>query len=373
MRGKLPHWVKGLHDRYGSDVVRISPTELSFINASAWNDIHTHRAGHQDFEKDLTVYGKPPNGVASLLTASHDDHSRMRRVLEHSFTSKAFKEQEPVVLSYVDNLISSLHEQVKGPTQGKVDVVKWFNWMSFDIIGDLAFGESFDCLKNERYHPWVEMIFGNLKGIALLSACNRFSALRRILPQLIPKSLIKMKDDHWAYTGEKIARRMELGTDRPDLMSPIIRFNGSEKGLTTEEIKSNMSLFIVAGSESVATNLSGATYHLLRNPRTMEKIVEEVCGNFEAESDINAQSVEQLPYLLAVLAETNRIYPTALTGQACRVPAGGDTISGYWVPGDVSILCSRLVCRLLLIRTFPPHLPLYFSSIGSSGLLSTNL
>ena len=337
VRGKLPQWVKKLHDQYDSDVVRISPTELSFINPSAWNDINGHRVGRQDFDKDLNVYGKPPNGVDSILTAKHTDHSRMRRVLEHAFTAKAFKEQEPVVLSYADKLINSLRKQISGSKKGKVDLVKWFNWMSFDIIGDLSFGESFECLENEQYHPWVDMIFANLKGIALLSACNRFVIIERLLPYIIPKSLEKMKDDHFAYTREKISSRMALATDRPDFMSSILKLNGSEKGLTNEEIQSNMALFIIAGSESIVTVLCGAMYNLLRNPLVMSKLIQEIHGTFKSDADITVERVEQLPYMLAVLAETNRIYPTAQTGQACRVPLEGDTISGYWVPGDVRI------------------------------------
>ena len=331
-------WVKELHEHYDSDVIRISPLELSFINSAAWNDINGHRQGRQDYEKDLTVYGKPPNGVDSLLTADTPDHSRMRRVTDHAFSDKSFREQEPMIQSYVDNLVKQLHEQVKGPLNGKVDLVKWYEWTSFDIIGELAFGEPFDCLQNHTHHPWVEMIFGNLKNITFMGACLRFPIFNHLLPLLIPKSLTKMKDDHWAYTTSKISNRIELKEDRPDFMSPILKHNIEGKGLTKDEMQSNASLFIIAGSEAVATVLSGSTYYLLKNPEMMKKLTAEIRGAFKTEADITAQSVGQLPYLIAVLTETMRIYPTALTGQATRTPFEGDTICGYWVCGDVSTL-----------------------------------
>ena len=269
----------------------------------------------------------------------------MRRILNHAFSDRASKEQEPVVQSYIDNLMIRLHGQVQGPVAGKVDIVKWYNWMSFDIIGDLSFGESFDCLETQKYHPWVEMIFGNLKGFALLGAFNRFFLSRRLLPLIIPKSLTQMIEDHWSATTEKVKRRIELSTTRPDFLSPILEQNHDGKGLSLDEIKSNSSLFVIAGSESIVTNLSGTTYYLLRNPKIMEQLKNEVRSAFRAEAEINVQGVAQLPYLLACLAATNRIYPTALTGQAVKVPSEGATISGYWVPGDVStleLLCSRL-------------------------------
>ena len=130
---------------------------------------------------------------------------------------------------------------------------------------------------------------------------------------------------------------MKLEKDRPDFMSAIIENNVNNKGLSQEEIQSNASLFVIAGSESVATNLSGATYFLLKNPRTMERIIGEVRSAFKADVEISVQKVAQLQYLQAVLSETNRLYPTALTGQACVVPPEGDTVGGEWIPGNVGL------------------------------------
>jgi hypothetical protein len=49
---------------------------------------------------------------------------------------------------YFDLLIQRLHENC-----GKVvDMNNWYNLTTFDIIGDLAFGESFEGLKNSGVH-----------------------------------------------------------------------------------------------------------------------------------------------------------------------------------------------------------------------------
>ena len=313
IRGRLPYWIKGLHDQFGSDVVRISPRELSFINASAWKDIHGNRPGHLSFEKDPAVYRKAPNGIASLVSADRADHARMLRVLSHAFSDSASRDQEPVVESYVDILIKS-----------------------FDIAGDLSFGESFGCLQNQQLHSWANMITGFLKADICLGACNRFHALQRILPYLIPKQTRLMMDDHWAATVEKVSRRLKLGARRPDFMSSIIKYNEEGKGLTQGEIQANASVFIVAGSDSVATVLTGTIFYLLQYPKVMRKLTHEVRSTFKAEEEINPQSVARLPYMLACLDETSRIYPTILTGQAVVVPPGGDTVGNDWIPGGVS-------------------------------------
>lgn len=316
---------------------------MSFISADAWKDIYSYRPGHPFFERDELTYGKAANGVHTLLTAPKEDHARLRRVLDHAFSDRANREQEPIVVGHVDTLISSLHEQIRGQYLGKVDVVKWYNWLSFDVIGDLSFGQSFGCLKTQRYHPWVDMVFGNLKGIAVMGACSRIAIVRRLLPYFIPKRLVQMKEDHWAATVQTVERRLELDTDRPDFMTPIINHNNEKKGgLTRPEIMANMSLFIIAGSDSIATSLGGTTYYLLQNPEVMKRLSAEIESAFTSEEQITPQSVCQLPYLLACLAETGRIHPVGLSGQPMVVPPAGDTICGRWVPVGVSIPAKQL-------------------------------
>lgn len=280
----------------------------------------------------------------------------MRRVLDHAFSDKAFKTYVPVVQGYVNDLISCLHDQITGPAGGRVDLLKWYTWIGFDIVGDLAFGDTFDCLKSQKYHPWAHTINRSLEAFTYMAICNRFTLSRKLFPYLVPKRFKKMIEDHWAATNEKVSQRLERGTERPDFMSPVITFNSESKGLTQGEIQSNASLFLIAGSDSVATILSGTTYYLLQNPAAMKQVVEEVLGAFESEAEINAQSVARLPYLLACLAETNRIYPTGLTGQAMIVPPEGGMIGGDWIPGGVSLVIHLLRLMFSIPNSFH-HFP----------------
>lgn len=79
--------------------------------------------------------------------ASEDDHTRMRRVLGYAFSNGALREQEPLVLKYCDLFISRLRDQITGPSKGVVDIMRWFNFATFDIIGDLVFSEPFQVSK----------------------------------------------------------------------------------------------------------------------------------------------------------------------------------------------------------------------------------
>ena len=89
----MSHWLRDLHERYSSDVVRIYPDELSFIAPSAWKDSCGHRQRHPSFLKDIGILA----GVNSLLTANEADHSRIRRVLSHPSSDEVLEEQEALI------------------------------------------------------------------------------------------------------------------------------------------------------------------------------------------------------------------------------------------------------------------------------------
>lgn len=88
--GRVSFWAEALHERYG-EVVRISPTELSFISPGAWKDIYGYHPGRDVCRKDTRYYFLPEGGIHNLLTAPDAEHTRMRRILEPAFSTKALK------------------------------------------------------------------------------------------------------------------------------------------------------------------------------------------------------------------------------------------------------------------------------------------
>jgi len=101
-------------------------------------------------------------------------------------SDKALREQEPLIKQYVDLLISRLHENAKNGAQ---DMVSWYYFVTFDIIGDLTLGESFGCLEESALHPWVSILFGYLKISAYLGAVTNFPSLKKVLMPMILKKV----------------------------------------------------------------------------------------------------------------------------------------------------------------------------------------
>lgn len=139
MRGTLPFDMLALHRQYGP-VVRIAPDELAFQDPAAWRDIMGHRTagGGGEFEKSQTFYRPVEDIPTDIVNSGREEHGRLRRTMAHGFSERAMREQQGIIGGYVDLLIEALGRE---GGKGKVDVAAWYNYATFDVIGDLAFGE----------------------------------------------------------------------------------------------------------------------------------------------------------------------------------------------------------------------------------------
>lgn len=136
--GKLNHRLRDIHLKYG-ETVRVNPGTLSFASEQAIKDVWSHRPGHAEFPKDPRLTQKPPNGIYNILNAPNEEHARYRRLLAHAFSEKGMQTQEPLIKQYVDLLIDRLTERADAGVE--TDIMTWYNLVTFDLIGDLAFGE----------------------------------------------------------------------------------------------------------------------------------------------------------------------------------------------------------------------------------------
>jgi len=340
LRGRIPLETKQMHDKYGP-VVRVTPTELSFNGAQAWEDIYGHRQGLANMHKDPIHVGSvdPIPGVTTLTMADDANHSRQRRALAYPFSQKALHEQEYIVQGYVDMFIEKLGNKVDKGTV--VNLVDYLNYTTFDIIGDLAFGEPFGCLKDEMFQDWVSLIFETIKVGALEQATRRLAEaggpLQTFLVNRIPKHMRILRRSHLLRSQEKVLRRLEnKDTDHRDFIWYILQ-QQKRHDLKQDEIIVNGALFIVAGSETTANLLSGLFARLIWNPDKYKKLVHEIRTKIDSEKDLTSEALQKLPYFNACIEEGLRIHPPVPAGLLRTVPKGGSYIDGYWVPEGTSV------------------------------------
>ncbi|KAH7125636.1 cytochrome P450 [Dendryphion nanum] len=339
LTGKLPFKVLELHKKYGP-VVRLAPNELSYTCSDAMKTIYGHHnpttEGYSEFDKDRVEYQPNLKGIYNILGAHASDHGRFRRLFSHSFSEKGMREMQPRIQSYVELLLVGLKETAA--KKEYADMQEWFNWTTFDMIGDLAFGESFHCLETKKTDPWIAAIFGSVKIMPFISTIERYN-LHSILPYLTPKKLKNLRLQNYHKITKLIDQRVDQGTDRGDFWDKVIEKSDFEKGtgMTKEEMVSNAGVLVLGGSETTATLLSGTTYLLLKHPDVLKKLNNEVRGAFRHEDEIDLLSINKLDYMLAVLDEAMRVYPPVPNAGNRLVPKGGAMVAGKWVPGGTTV------------------------------------
>ncbi|CAH0038772.1 unnamed protein product [Clonostachys solani] len=322
-----------MHKKYG-DIVRISPDEVSAIGENVWDELVGHRKlGAPENGKDPQIFSVVAKN--SVLNANREDHARLRRTLSHGFSALTIEAQEPIISSYVDLLLQRLKEN---SDNGKnvLELTSWYNWTTFDIIGDLAFGESFRCLQDSDYHPWVSLIFKRIRSNSLAVSARRWGWLSKVVLAFLDQSGSHAIGAHARLVEEKLRARASMETTRPDYYHSMT-FQEDDKKFSPAELRDNASTLIIAGSETTATTLSGVTYLLGKHPDVLHKLAQEVRTSFQHEDEITIRGVQKLDYMLAVLNEALRMYPPVPGALPRKMNPDGGFISGHWVPGGTVI------------------------------------
>ncbi|KAI0837776.1 putative toxin biosynthesis cytochrome P450 monooxygenase [Hypoxylon sp. FL0890] len=341
IRGQEPFALLKLHKKYGP-VVRIAPNDISYTNAEAWPAIFGHHVtpGGESLPRNLP---KDPDlefyGALGLFSADGEHHFRQRRQLAPAFSEKAVREQEPLVTHYIDGMMEHISENAEAGMP--VDLSSWFNFVTFDIIGDLMFGHDvFKCVEKSRYHPLVSKLLARFEiltfAIAIQAVAPWFAYVINIL---MPRRIRERQRAQANTIKNMVNQRLNAASSRPDFTTLILREgkSGEPSMLENGEIYPTSAQIVLAGSETVATALSGCLALLLRSPDVMDKLKHEVRTNFRSESEINTSTLPNQKYLLAVIHEAMRLYPPTPNFLRRYVPTGGCTIQGRFIPGGTAV------------------------------------
>ncbi|KAK6083774.1 hypothetical protein SCUP234_03633 [Seiridium cupressi] len=337
--GTSIHRLTEFHRKYGP-IVRIGPNRLALDGSVGWPQVFARRSGGEaEYEKAPGVFSKATQ--KSIIASPHDVHRRQRRQMGHAFSEVAMREQEALISRYVELLVERVESRALAGEQ--MDIVQWLNFTTFDIIGDLTFGESFGSLQSSTYHPWVLSIFSGIKGDNFVRACNHFPLISSLLVRLFGDQNVTKGDDFRELIGTKGKKRMELDLEpngRRDFTTYMLqKTRDGNPGLSTTEIISNMPLLTIAGSETTATALSGFFFYVNNNPRVKDIIIREIRDAFKDASEINFVTTNSLEYLHAALEETLRVYPPAAATPARASP--GAFIEGTYVPKGTVVHVSQ--------------------------------
>ncbi|TVY35049.1 Cytochrome P450 monooxygenase [Lachnellula subtilissima] len=339
--------VDKLHKKYG-EFVRVGPNELTTILPDAVTIISgTGSKCTKPPWYDCVTY---PN-VSLQLTRSRVLHDKRRKIWDRAFTMKgemsfeciektisstdeallALREYESRVRTFTNELISVLGSK----TGQSLNASRWFNFYSFDIMGDMAFGQSFDMMKSGEKHSVIEILQEGMKPIGVLTPIAWMIPLLLDIPGL--GGGIK---DFIQYNKDRVAFRKENIPEKRDLFSWLIDAEKQSNDPIHKDARwlwGDSALIIVAGSDTTATTLTHIFYHLARSPKVSSALRKELEAFYQPGSESEFKDLQEAPYLNGVINESLRLHPPVPSGLQRQTPPEGITIGSTYVPGNVVI------------------------------------
>lgn len=255
---------------------------------------------------------------------------------------------------YVSLLVEKLRDAASVPVgDNSIDMVRMFNYTTFDIMADLAFGESLGLLERADYVPWVASIIKTIKAAGIIGTLqSAFPLLMPVLMKTLLSGMQKSRYKHGRFAQEHVDKRLARETTRPDIWTFVLRNTANDAakgGLSRDEMHANAAALMGAGTETTATVLSGACWLLCNNPDKLRQLNDEVRQAFGSADGLTMQALARLPYLNACLQESLRMFPPAPLGLPRVAPRGGTVICGKPVAERV-----RTTRVPLYILTSPP-------------------
>ncbi|KAJ8120721.1 hypothetical protein ONZ43_g2641 [Nemania bipapillata] len=242
-----------------------------------------------------------------ITEPSPERHAIVRRIFSSAFSEKALKAQEPLFQKYANLMVA------RGRENGTVNMAELLNYTTFDIMAEFAFGEPLGLLAENRYSDWVATVFNTLIVLPAVQMIQFYPLSRKLFDLLEPKSVAKMRLDHFNHTVSRVDKRLKDG----DLH--------------------NAELFMTAGTETTASLLTGTTYYLLKNPDKMKILTEEIRGRFKSNDEMTLEALSHLEYLNACLREGLRVYPSIPSAIPREIANGGNIVMGKWLPAGTRV------------------------------------
>lgn len=370
--------VHEVHKRYGP-VVRIAPNHISIADPEALGTVYGHGTGtlKSDF---YDAFVSIHRGVFN--TRDRADHTRKRKIIAHVFSQKSVLEFEPSLKLYVTQLIGKwdhLCDQAgkglsgndgQGGWEGKngrlyLDALPWANYLAFDIIGDLAYGEPFGMVEASRDialapknysaagQKAVMESYGKDKidseihyipAVEILNGRGEFSMSMGVLPPYWRPIVKHLPGYRFGGTCVKnlagiaimaVAKRLANPTDRADLLNKLQSARDSDgKPMPKTELTAEAQTLLIAGSDTTSNSTCAIIYYLAANQHAQEKLQKELDEQLGTEDELVATSeqIKRLPYLDACINEALRIHSTSAKGLPRLVPKGGLTVVGQFFP-----------------------------------------
>ncbi|KAF4632646.1 hypothetical protein G7Y89_g5490 [Cudoniella acicularis] len=350
-QGKRYKSVDEAHKKYGK-LVRIQPNHVSVADESAINAIYGHGNGFlkSDF---YDAFVSIQRGLFN--TRDRAEHTRKRKTVSHTFSTKSISQFETYMHQNLDIFVKQWDTLSKNAHGGyaKIDCLHWFNFLAFDIIGDLAFGAPFGMLEKGKditeirltpdgpitYAPAVQVLNRRGEVSGTLGCLPQLKPYAKYLPDPFFSQGVAAVQNLAGIAVARVSQRLDGKQDptRVDLLARLMEGkdeNGNPMG--REELTAEALTQLIAGSDTTSNTSCAILYWVVKTPGVLQKLQNELDEAIPPTLDVPTfDLVKDLKYLNNVIQETMRIHSTSAMGLPRLIPPGpGVDILGHHFPPD---------------------------------------
>ncbi|KAH8550519.1 cytochrome P450 [Umbelopsis sp. PMI_123] len=329
--------IQALHDKYGT-IVRTGYKSVSIRDPAAFKLVY--RA--ERFQKAPFYQAFTFNGVNNLFTANTVDHARYRRILAPGFSQATLDSLEDVILD--SGVLATLNKFDSKYCDKNVscNLFTEFGLLSFDIVGELVYGKSFDMIGLDS-HPFPGWLRDRSHIFPLVTTYPSLNDYPKLLDMVFPNAA-KAMHNILKFAADSLDERASDRTiNRRDFAQLILEAINSRDGgdyLTPDEGLIATVILIITGTVTTSIMLTCITYVLGKHQDVKEKLFQELVQAVpEKNSTISYKNArkDRLPYLWAVIMEVSRMYPAVPGGMPRVVPKGGAIIAGKYIPEETIV------------------------------------
>ncbi|KAM3579467.1 hypothetical protein VKS41_007926 [Umbelopsis sp. WA50703] len=330
--GKKPEIIEELHQTYG-DVVRIGPNHVSIRDPSAVKQIYgTERFIKSNFYDVFKIDGHE----SIFSTQSTLSHGRFRRVMAPGFSQATLDGLEDIFMD--DAILLFLDKMGKKADKNELaNMFKELHLLAFDVLGELAFGKSFDMVKMND-HPFTSWLKARSSIIPLLTTYPSLNAYPMLVRKLFPAANVAVDNIKNFSHGALEERAADKTSKRRDFAHILVEARGSEKKgayMTEGECAMASVVLTIAGTDTTSNTMTFITYLLAKHRNVQDKLYQELVKIMPSRDDVlkyKEVRKEGLPYLWAVIMEVTRMMPVVPVGMPRICPKGGEVIAGRYIP-----------------------------------------
>ncbi|KAL4868857.1 hypothetical protein BDV12DRAFT_208924 [Aspergillus spectabilis] len=264
-------------------------------------------------------------------------HDRRRRIWSPAFSDRALRGYEVRIERYNTAFL----RQIESFNGNPINIAKWFECWSFDIMGDLAFGQSFNMLESPEGHHWAITLLKEAQAGGGLSIPSWAARLLFAFP---PVSREYFKFVH--FCAAQIEKRLCIqGKQQNQDITHFLVENYLAPGKNEAEQKAALNrlhfdskLIVVAGSDTTASTMTFLFYRIAREPGLIDRLREEVNGLTDDHGALSHRALQSAPLLNACINETLRLHPAVPSGLPRKTPPEGVYVREQYIPGNTVMM-----------------------------------